>query len=136
MPDARLFAMLAASAPKHYVPNIPKIFASESTTKVDEKPPYSYVALITMAIGDSPQGKLALSQIYKYIEDRFSFYKNADPKRHQGWQNSIRHNLSLNDCFIKIPRDGVGSPNEKKGNFWTLAPECDHMFDNGNYKRR
>ncbi|CAD5216293.1 unnamed protein product [Bursaphelenchus xylophilus] len=101
-----------------------------------EKPPYSYVALIVMAISSSPEGKMTLSQIYNYIEKRFSFYRNADHKRRRGWQNSIRHNLSLNDCFIKKARDGLGPVNDRKGNYWTLAPNFNEMFENGNYKRR
>lgn len=103
---------------------------------VDDKPPYSYVALITMAITDAPERRMTLAQIYQYIEDRFPYFRLADPKRRQGWQNSIRHNLSLNDCFVKRARDGLGSANDRKGNYWTLAPDCENMFENGNYKRR
>ncbi|CEF59861.1 Transcription factor, fork head domain and Winged helix-turn-helix DNA-binding domain-containing protein [Strongyloides ratti] len=102
----------------------------------EEKPPYSYVALITMAIESSPEKRMTLSQIYNYIENRFTYYKNCDPKKRQGWQNSIRHNLSLNDCFVKKARDGVGPVNDRKGNYWTLAPNCENMFDNGNFRRR
>ncbi|VDK18013.1 unnamed protein product [Anisakis simplex] len=101
-----------------------------------DKPPYSYVALITMAINDSPERRMTLSQIYNYIDARFPYYRNCDSKRRQGWQNSIRHNLSLNDCFIKRARDGIGPASDRKGNFWTLSPDSENMFDNGNYKRR
>lgn len=72
----------------------------------------------------------------QFIDRRFAFYRNAECKRRQGWQNSIRHNLSLNDCFIKVPRDGLGAATDRKGNYWTLAPNFEEMFDNGNYKRR
>lgn len=93
------------------------------------KPPYSYISLITMAIQYSRSRMCTLSEIYDFITNLFPYYRHNK----QRWQNSIRHSLSFNDCFVKVAR---GPDRPGKGSFWTLHPDSGNMFDNGCHLRR
>ncbi|KAL7333393.1 hypothetical protein PS15p_202298 [Mucor circinelloides] len=77
------------------------------------KPPYSYATLIKYAIERSAENKLTLSQIYQWVIDHYPYYGSAG----SGWKNSIRHNLSLNKSFVRVPRP-VNEPG--KGSYWTV----------------
>ena len=94
------------------------------------KPPYSYVALITMAIESCEGKQMTLNGIYEYIMDNFEYY---NLRENQGWKNSIRHNLSLHECFIKLPAKGGKSG---KSHYWSLDTCNEVIFEEGNYKRR
>jgi len=84
------------------------------------RPELSYAELITEALAESPHGLLSLQEIYESIRRRYLFFKTADA----AWQNSIRHNLSVNATFLKVPRP----PNRPgKGSLWatTRVPHRD-----------
>ncbi|XP_077480615.1 forkhead box protein H1 [Stigmatopora argus] len=82
------------------------------------KPPYSYLAMIAMVIQRSPEKKLTLSEILKEISTLFPFFKG----NYKGWRDSVRHNLSSYDCFVKVLKDP--SKPQGKGNFWAVELSC------------
>lgn len=87
----------------------------------DIKPPYSYATMITQAILSNDDGVMSLSEIYNWIASHYAYYKYSKT----GWQNSIRHNLSLNKAFEKVPR----RPNEPgKGMKWQISESYKEDF--------
>ncbi|KAM4523773.1 forkhead box protein M1 [Fundulus diaphanus] len=84
-----------------------------------ERPPYSYTAMIQFAINSRKTRGMTLKEIYTWIEDHFPYYREvAKP----GWKNSIRHNLSLHDMFIR-----ERSP-DGKTSFWTIRPDINRCL--------
>ncbi|XP_076849274.1 forkhead box protein Q1b [Brachyhypopomus gauderio] len=111
----------------------PATLISESKSKPytrRPKPPYSYIALIAMAIRDSATGRLTLAEINDYLMKKFPFFRGT----YTGWRNSVRHNLSLNDCFLKVLRDP--SRPWGKDNYWMLNPRSEYTFADGIFRRR
>lgn len=93
----------------------------------EPKPQHSYIGLIAMAILSNPDQKMVLSDIYQHILDHYPYFRNRGP----GWRNSIRHNLSLNDCFVKAGRSANG-----KGHYWAIHPANVEDFKKGDFRRR
>lgn len=93
----------------------------------EPKPQHSYIGLIAMAILSSPDKKLVLSDIYQHILKHYPYFRRRGP----GWRNSIRHNLSLNDCFVKSGRSANG-----KGHYWAIHPANIDDFRRGDFRRR
>ncbi len=109
-----------------------KLPEPEDMPQIDDdgsKPPYSYATLIGMSILRAPNRRLTLAQIYKWISDTFAYYRVSET----GWQNSIRHNLSLNKAFVKQerPKDDPG-----KGNYWAIESGMEHQFVKDKPSRR
>lgn len=123
----------AAAAAAAIVPYGPRLALSMSLfhnrifQPEEPKPQHSYIGLIAIAILSAPECKLVLSDIYQYILDNYPYFRTRGP----GWRNSIRHNLSLNDCFIKSGRSANG-----KGHYWAIHPANQDDFKKGDFRRR
>ncbi|CAF1589462.1 unnamed protein product, partial [Didymodactylos carnosus] len=93
-----------------------------------EKPNESYVALIARAILASPERRLLLNDIYDWIIEKYPYYGKLTGK---AWRNSIRHNLSLNECFIRMNKAENG-----RGCYWGIHPANLDTFEHGDFRRR
>ena len=125
----------SAPCPVNYVANaqfgVPTAAESSCHTRVyanedNTKPPYSYAALICMAIGSAPEKRATMREILNYIEENFSYYRS-----HKRWHGTIRHDLTVNDCFVKL-----SARPKQKGCLWSVAPDYQDMFANGSLRRR
>ncbi|CCF56819.1 hypothetical protein KAFR_0B05230 [Kazachstania africana CBS 2517] len=91
----------------------------QTNNELNDKPQYSYAFLITLALLLSDYGTLTLSQIYRWISTSFPFYE----LNQAGWQNSIRHNLSLNKAFNKTIK-----VNSKSSYLWEFQSGYESKF--------
>ncbi|KAL5006872.1 hypothetical protein ScPMuIL_015678 [Solemya velum] len=81
---------------------------------ITKRPPFSYMSLIQMALNSKEDKKMTLREICRWIEDAFKYYKHtAKP----GWRNSIRHNLSLYNIFVR-------ESSKRHGSYWTVKEDC------------
>ncbi|XP_029311752.1 forkhead box protein K2 [Cottoperca gobio] len=103
--------------------------SGEDSPKDDSKPPYSYAQLIVQAITMAPDKQLTLNGIYTHITKNYPYYRTAD----KGWQNSIRHNLSLNRYFIKVARS---QEEPGKGSFWRIDPASEGKLIEQAFRKR
>ncbi|XP_063073121.1 forkhead box protein M1 isoform X2 [Engraulis encrasicolus] len=101
------------------LPQLPRETEGNVNDPQSERPPYSYMAMIQFAINSKKNRRMTLKEIYTWIEDHFPYFRNvAKP----GWKNSIRHNLSLHDMFVReTAQDGRVS-------YWTIRPEANRCL--------
>lgn len=94
----------------------------------NDRPPHSYIALISMAILSKLDRKILLNEIYDWVVQNFPYYQSRTDK---SWRNSIRHNLSLNECFVK-----VGKASNGRGYYWSIHSANLSDFKKGDFRRR
>jgi len=88
----------------------------ESESEAKTRPNLSFAALIVMALESFPDKRATLQMIYSFLQEKFPYFREVDSNQ---WQNSIRHNLSLQKAFVRShKKDG-------KGHFWSLSEDVD-----------
>jgi len=92
------------------------------------RPKVPYFDMIAEALVASPRRKMILKEIYNYISDKYPYFEDVNPK---GWKSGVRHNLSVNSCFIK-----VGKCKEHKGHYWAVHPASYEDFARGDYNHK
>ena len=100
---------------------------SKTPTEPMTKPDISYIELVAKAIMDSPNNSVLLADIYQWIENNYPYYKYTK----NSWRNSIRHNLSVNECFVKSKRVKNG-----RGFYWSIHSSCMDAFKRGDFDRQ
>ncbi|XP_064600835.1 forkhead box protein A2-like [Liolophura sinensis] len=114
--------------------NFVRIYEGLDTQDGSRKPNFTYTELIFLAIMRSPNFCLPITEIYRYIETGFCYFK-ATSKQH--WKNAIRHSLSKTKCFTKIgrknqkPRNGVLN---RSAFLWGITPKSLLTFARGDYR--
>ncbi|KAL8854468.1 MAG: hypothetical protein Q9221_000739 [Calogaya cf. arnoldii] len=83
------------------------------------KPNYSYTSLIGMSILEAPHRRLQLFEIFRWISDTFPYYRTGK----NDWTNSVLHNPSSNNAFIKVQ-----GPKDDPGEVWIIVPGYEDQF--------
>ncbi|KAL1914696.1 uncharacterized protein VTP21DRAFT_8107 [Calcarisporiella thermophila] len=118
----------ADSSPSSISSNSPQSSALALTSTFSSSPPHpklstgkrrsshlTYSLLIAEALLAQPTRMARLSTIYRWIMDHHAEFRTPAA----GWQNSIRHNLSINRHFVRVTL-----PQRGKGNFWSIHPDA------------
>ncbi|KAL6706938.1 hypothetical protein ACN47E_004888 [Coniothyrium glycines] len=85
-------------------------------TAIDKEQPYAQ--LIYHALMNAPEKTMILRDIYEWFKQNTDKANGSETK---GWQNSIRHNLSMNGAFEKVDQPCEDS---RKGFMWRLTEEA------------
>ncbi|KJH41507.1 fork head domain protein [Dictyocaulus viviparus] len=113
LPDLNWFLNIAASPGSASLTSPRKQSDKIDYHAMNMKPPLSYAQLIMDAMAERKVKKITLSEIYEYVSRRYAYYRSSKGP----WKNSIRHNLSCNQLFKRIPRQ---NGEKGKGSYWTI----------------
>ena len=89
--------------------------------------PFSYIEMIAYAILSSPQKRATLSGIYNFIQNNYPSFT----EHRERWKNTVRHNLSLHECF-----QCGGIAVDRASCYWHINPRFVAAFSRGDFSRR
>ncbi|KAI8932260.1 hypothetical protein NX059_010461 [Plenodomus lindquistii] len=105
--------MTRASTPQDCSSPYPNGGDTGSDVAIDKEQPYAQ--LIYQALLHADNHTMILRDIYDWFKKHTDKAAASETK---GWQNSIRHNLSMNGAFEKVDQPGEES---RKGFMWRLS---------------
>ncbi|XP_030028560.2 LOW QUALITY PROTEIN: forkhead box protein O [Manduca sexta] len=101
-------------------PPLPSVGGKKNSSRRNAWGNLSYADLITQAITSAQDNRLTLSQIYEWMVQNVPYFKDkGDSNSSAGWKNSIRHNLSLHNRFMRVQNEGTG-----KSSWWMINPDA------------
>ncbi|CAG9859675.1 unnamed protein product [Phyllotreta striolata] len=74
---------------------------------------FSYADLLVKAISSTPKKMMTLANIYDWMFENVPVLRQAS--KSSSWKNSIRHNLSLHNKFVKVPNE-----KNSRSAYWTV----------------
>ncbi|KAG0669006.1 Forkhead box protein N4 [Maudiozyma exigua] len=87
---------------------------NDTDSTKNNRTPLAYGTAITQAILSTDDGIMSLSEIYQYMMTNYEYFRTTK----SNWQNSVRHTLSLNSAFSKLPKKKLSSSG--KGMVWCI----------------
>ncbi|ETI20022.1 hypothetical protein G647_09037 [Cladophialophora carrionii CBS 160.54] len=109
------------SSSPEYVNCAPSASVEHEEDASDDKP---YARLIYEALMQAPGHRMMLREIYEWFRHNTTKPQESGSN---GWQNSIRHNLSMNKAF-ENDRDSARGSSRKATSVWILTKDA---IDNG-----
>lgn len=92
----------------------PAIDPNNYTDAQKQRPSDSYLYLLHDVLSAAPPGGMSLPRIYRAIQRKYPYFTRTDLSN--GWQSSVRHNLSQHATFRRLTREG-------KGWSWAINPD-------------
>ena len=102
--------------------------------ELNRKPLFTFTELLLMAIEASPMNHCTYDDVYQFLQQEYPYFCQL---LDTDWKSDVRHTLSQNKCFIKLP-NYCESPNNVQ-HYWTInksSPQFQVIQSSGKLKAR